>query len=98
MHFQARLVFTIYDEFCEGFLELLISIFAVTLCLWVIYLPLAWLGEERLFLSLMRKDGKGRYYWTKFFPAFLKRELKAAFTLFIFLTFIAFIESIVSTA
>jgi hypothetical protein len=92
MRFQVRLVFTTYYEFNGDFVELAASIFVATVFIWAIYLPLAWLGRERFFFDLMRKEDKCRQYWLKFFPAFLKRELKAAFLFFVLLMIIGFIE------
>jgi hypothetical protein len=76
-------------------LNLTSSVLLATIGLWVVYLTLAWFWGERFFFGLMRKESKDRQYWLKFFPAFLKRELKAAFAFFIFLIVIAIIESIV---
>ena len=76
-------------------LNLASTVLLATICLWAIYLPLAWFWEERLFFGLMRKEDKSRQYWVKFLPAFLKRELKAAFTLFILLVIIGTLESII---
>jgi hypothetical protein len=70
------------------------SIAIVTIVVWAIYLPLAWLGEERFFFNLMRKQSKGRQYWLEFFPTFLKRELKAALAFFIVLMIVGTLESI----
>jgi|APGre2960657404_1045060.scaffolds.fasta_scaffold46619_3 hypothetical protein len=78
-------------------LNLAFSIVSVTIVLWAIYLPLAWLGEERFFFNLMRKESKGRQYWLEFFPTFLKRELKAAFAFFIILMVIAIVESVMKS-
>jgi hypothetical protein len=75
-------------------LNLAYSVLLATAGLWAIYLPMAWYWNERFFFGLMIKEGKSRQYWLKFFPAFLKRELKAAFAFFIFLIVIAIIESI----
>ena len=75
-------------------LNLASTVLLATICLWAIYLPLAWFWEERLFFGLMRKEDKSRQYWVKFFPAFLKREFKAALGFFIFLVVVGVIESI----
>ncbi len=75
-------------------LNLAYSVLLATIGLWAIYLPVAWFWGERFFFGLMRKENKNRQYWLKFFPVFIKRELKVAFVFFIFLIVIAIIESI----
>ena len=74
-------------------LNLALSVLLVTIGLWAIYLPLAWLSEERFFFGLMRKENKTRQYWLEFFPSFLKRELKAALAFFAFILSIGVVES-----
>jgi hypothetical protein len=74
-------------------LELAQVVFFITAGLWAIYLPFAWLSAERFFFNLMLKENKERQYWLKFFPSFLKRELKAALYFFVFLMVVGGIES-----